>query len=245
MKAAFFFMVGLCALNSLAETNESVLRRTGGIIIPKDNGKRLTIVNSCGASTNAVMQLVKGSENLFHIPVRNLAVQPSDATPYKAAKSYQNNETPAIIYIYSGEKDGPTLSVHVDDAITTINVTPLKSITAEIEADRLGKELYRAYGLILGAYYSAKMPSVLSPAYSVGQLDNIRIKMFSPMHISSIMHTSRMLDLPILRPTTYAAACRMGWAPPPTNDIQRAIWNETRQIPTNPIKIEFDPAKGK
>jgi len=245
MKAALIFIVGLCALNCLAETNDSVLRRTGGIVIPKDNGKRLAIVNSCGASTNAVMQLIKGSENLFHIPVKNLAAQPSDATPYKAAKSYKNNEIPAVIYIYSGEKDGPILSVHVDDAIATINVTPLRSTTAEIEADRLSKELYRAYGLILGAYYSAKMPSVLSPAYSVGQIDNIRIKMFSPLHISSIMHTARMLDLPILRPTTYAAACRMGWAPPPTNDIQRVIWNETRQIPTNPIKIEFDPAKGK
>ena len=126
--------------------------------------------------------------------------------------------------------DNQRVSVHVDDAIATINVTPLRSTTSEIETDRLSKELYRAYGLILGAYYSAKMPSVLSPAYSVGQIDNIRIKMFSPLHISSIMHTARMLDLPILRPTTYAAACRMGWAPPPTNDIQRVIWNETRQI---------------
>ena len=173
MKTAFIFMIGLCAMNCLAEANDGVLRRTGGIVIPKDNGKRLAIVNSCGASSNAVMQLVRGSENLFHIPVKNIAVQPLDVTPYKAAKSYKNNEIPAVIYIYSGENDGPILSVHVDDAIATINVTPLRSTTAEIETDRLGKELYRAYGLILGAYYSAKMPSVLSPAYSVGQMDNI------------------------------------------------------------------------
>ena len=89
------------------------------------------------------------------------------------------------------------------------------------------------------------MPSVLSPAYSVGQIDNIRIKMFSPLHISSIMHTARMLDLPILRPTTYAAACRMGWAPPPTNDIQRVIWDKVHAVPAKPMKIEFDPKTGK
>jgi len=47
----------------------------------------------------------------------------------------------------------------------------------------------------------------------------------------------------------YAArtreACQEGWAPAPTNDIQKAIWNEVRQLPAKPIKIEFDPAKGK
>ena len=43
----------------------------------------------------------------------------------------------------------------------------------------------------------------------------------------------------------YRTACREGWAPAPTNDIQKAIWNEVRQLPTKPIKIEFDPKKGK
>ena len=43
----------------------------------------------------------------------------------------------------------------------------------------------------------------------------------------------------------YEKACMQGWAPPPTNDVQRAIWDETRQLPTKPIKIKFDPKKGK
>ena len=45
--------------------------------------------------------------------------------------------------------------------------------------------------------------------------------------------------------TTYKQACREGWAPPPTNDVQKAIWDQVRQMPAKPIKIEFDPAKGK
>ena len=43
---------------------------------------------------------------------------------------------------------------------------------------------------------------------------------------------------------TYREACREGWAPPPTNDLQRAIWEETRKLPEKPIKIEFDPPRG-
>ena len=41
------------------------------------------------------------------------------------------------------------------------------------------------------------------------------------------------------------AVCQEGWAPPPTNEYQRAIWNDVHKIPEKPMKIDFDPAKGK
>jgi len=40
---------------------------------------------------------------------------------------------------------------------------------------------------------------------------------------------------------TYRTACREGWAPPPSNDVQRVIWahalSEKERGPTNPILI--------
>ena len=40
---------------------------------------------------------------------------------------------------------------------------------------------------------------------------------------------------------TYRTACNEGWAPPPSNDVQRAIWarylSEKERGPTNPIRI--------
>ena len=240
-----FCLIALLALHCLGAADDAMLRRTGGLVFPKDNGKRIAIVNSCGASTNAIGMLVKGSEKLLHIPVKIFEAQPSGKSPYKSAKSYKGADTPVVIYIYSGEKDGPILSVFVEDAIAAVNTAPLKSTSAEIESDRLCKELYRAYGLILGAYYSAKLPSVLSPAYSVGQIDNIPVKMYSPMHITAILHTAKILNLPILRPATYESACRMGWAPAPTNDVQKAIWDKVHAVPATPMKIEFDPKKGR
>ena len=45
--------------------------------------------------------------------------------------------------------------------------------------------------------------------------------------------------------TTYKRACKQGWAPAPTNDYQRIIWDKVHSTPKNPIKIEFDPKKGK
>ena len=40
---------------------------------------------------------------------------------------------------------------------------------------------------------------------------------------------------------TYKRACREGWAPTPTNDVQRAIWEKVHAIPDKPLTIEFDP----
>ena len=44
---------------------------------------------------------------------------------------------------------------------------------------------------------------------------------------------------------TYRQACQEGWAPAPKNDEQKAIWNQVHAIPDKPIKIEFDPKRGK
>ena len=47
------------------------------------------------------------------------------------------------------------------------------------------------------------------------------------------------------RYVTYRAACIRGWAPAPTNAAQKAVWDKVRAIPKNPMKIEFDPKKGR
>ena len=43
------------------------------------------------------------------------------------------------------------------------------------------------------------------------------------------------------RRTTYREACQEGWAPQPTNDVQKAIWEQVKadkeRGPTNPITI--------
>jgi hypothetical protein len=47
--------------------------------------------------------------------------------------------------------------------------------------------------------------------------------------------------------TTYRKACREGWAPAPTNDIQKAIWEQVKadkeRGPTNPLKISMPKRK--
>ena len=43
--------------------------------------------------------------------------------------------------------------------------------------------------------------------------------------------------------TTYRQACKEGWAPAPTNEFQRAIWEKVHAVPDKPLTIEFDPKR--
>ena len=43
--------------------------------------------------------------------------------------------------------------------------------------------------------------------------------------------------------TTYKRACQQGWASAPTNEIQKAIWDEVHALPANPIKIKPETKK--
>ena len=43
----------------------------------------------------------------------------------------------------------------------------------------------------------------------------------------------------------YQIACREGWAPPPTNDVQKAVWEKVHSIPDKPLTIEYDPKNDK
>ena len=37
----------------------------------------------------------------------------------------------------------------------------------------------------------------------------------------------------------YRQACKQGWAPAPTNEYQKAIWDQVHEIPTEPLKIKY------
>ena len=43
----------------------------------------------------------------------------------------------------------------------------------------------------------------------------------------------------------YRKAVQEGWAPSPTNEYQKAIWDKVHSVPKSPMKIEFDPKTGR
>ena len=62
-----------------------------------------------------------------------------------------------------------------------------------------------------------------------------------PASHNALMDAARAHGIGLVRLATYRTACIEGWAPPPTNDVQRTIWervhSEKERGPANGLKI--------
>ena len=65
----------------------------------------------------------------------------------------------------------------------------------------------------------------------------------SPEPFTKMMDNAEALGIRRVRHTTYRKACYEGWAPPPTNAYQKAIWDMVHALPTEPMKIKPETKK--
>ena len=80
--------------------------------------------------------------------------------------------------------------------------------------------------------------SVMQPVFTVSELDAIRGSALNPLQFNGILNAAMKLDLRSDKPVPYSAACKMGWAPPPTNEAQRVIYERFRD-PASRFKRDF------
>ena len=123
---------------------------------------------------------------------------------------------------------------------------------AQISADKPKtlKLLYRAEKLftrvgtgLLGGHYCLQIPfSAMKPVYSVADLDKMDAKAIAPLSLTQITYSLPSLGLTQTTQTTYEQACVEGWAPAPTNDVQREIWNDVKN-PANRFKKDLPELK--
>ena len=217
-------------------------RRTGGRVVPPSNGKSVLIWDSTGKAEKAIEAFRRYDEKVMHIP---LTVKRENAcsagSAYEQARQAKGANTPCVIFIHE-RPEVPTLAVYPEDAIACINLSALATKDADIFEARIQKEVFRAFGMVLGGYQIPRMACVMEPAYSLAELDAIRCTTLAPMRFNGILKSAKSLDLPVQRPVPYLNACREGWAPAPTNDYQKAIWEQVKadkeRGPTNPITIQ-------
>lgn len=119
------------------------------------------------------------------------------------------------------------------------------SPSAEKRQRRLYMALLRGMSMALGAGVAMYQPCIMTTVRSLADLDAIRMEVPGPETINNIERATKALGIERLFVVTYRTACRQGWAPAPTNDLQKAIWEEERKLPEKPLTIEFDPKKGK
>lgn len=105
----------------------------------------------------------------------------------------------------------------------------------------LRRQVMRGFAAAGGAMASQFEPTLMSSFSNMKKLESFPVEEVPADVMLRVRTYLRHLGVTPYMLTTYKRACREGWAPQPTNDAQRAIWNQVHAIPDKPITIEYDP----
>jgi len=210
-----------------AANRERMLRTTGGIVTQKGEG-RIVVVNCQD----------KLSESVIRARIEN----------YAAVLKYNFELTNGSWSINSSKPEGAKIAVFVvnDSTMPMSLIAPesgwgvINTAFLDTEA-RFKREMTRVFCLTAGAARSNVRTSVMQNVTSAADLDKLGSDGFTMDMVQAIRGNLHELGVTPGRTTSYRRACQEGWAPTPTNEYQKAIWDKIHELPTDPIKIKYDP----
>lgn len=143
------------------------------------------------------------------------------------------------------EKGFPSVLCAPENRWAMVNIAPLKSEKEAFFEARVKKELTRGFAYLCGAANSRYPNSLTGGITGVNMIDKAADARLPADVIERFRKYVENFGVTPIRHTAYINACRQGWAPAPTNEYQKAIWDKVHSIPATPMKIEFDPKKGR
>ena len=218
---------------SMAERRLRARQNNGGTIVSKPEGSVLEVINCQTAVPLSMLQEV--SEQIMRHTRIPIVFTDKKSESAGASLEIVVNDT------------APSLVSAIDDGWAKAN---FKMLVADNPSEqklrqRVTKQLWRAIGASLGIGVSGFQPSIMRNIANVKELDNIPMSQPEPASLNCFDECPLFFGIEKIRITTYRKACEEGWAPAPTNDIQKAIWDQVHTTPSNPIKITYDKDKQK
>ena len=173
----------------------------------------------------------------------NVAVKSKKADGEKAAREKMRDLGAQLAVFVIEDDKASTLLIAPEEGWAQVNA---KALVAGVEKSRLAplriqKEVLRALGFVAGGMSSQYVNSLAGPVTKPSDLD-LRSDLVLPMDVISAFRANlEPFGITPYVHTTYRVACQEGWAPAPTNEYQKAIWEQVKadkeRGPTNPIKI--------
>lgn len=241
-KLMFVFVATLCAACLLADGGDAPVKRgrrkgglpSGGFLKVANDGKVIEVMND---QTLCPAEWIQDFEGMvmknFGFPVRFVTWDANAPRP--------ENVAGRILVV--AKDNVPALLCAPEELWSQVNIKPLKADSPdEIKfKNRVNKEMLRALGYAMGCGNSSAQPCVMADITSLKDLDEAA-RMMGPEASGKTDLNGRLRGCKITQFVSYRRACSEGWAPPPTNDVQRAIWEqanaERSEKPSTPIKIK-------
>ena len=144
--------------------------------------------------------------------------------------------------------DSPTMPrvlVAPENRWAMVNIASLKTDKAVFFEARTKKEISRAFAMLCGGMtsnYGISLVGAVTKSEDLDIFPDGKLPMDVIIRMEPYMAGFGVSPAKLV---PYRIAVQEGWASPPTNEVQQAVWNEVRSLPKKPMKIEFDPAKGR
>lgn len=219
------------AVKDKAARIEAIMKKTGGFVVRKSEGVISFINCQSKISDEEVQKRVDKIQFVLKYPceIRKGNWKFGDKKP---------DGSKVCIFIVD-DASLPMSLVAVESGWGVINTSTLENGT------QFSKELTRVFCLTAGAANSPVKTSPMQTVLKNTDLDKLLTDGFTFDMASSINENLQAMGMFPMRKMTYVKACQEGWAPAPTNEYQKAIWDKVHAAPKNPMKIEFDPKKGR
>ncbi len=213
-------------------------RKFGGPVVNTATMKgKFVFVNAQGAIAEEPLRETAKSMADYLMSDFSLKHVDSPITLADASKTLKANGATAGVVI-GRDANLPALTIIPDSLCAYINVMPLEG-DDKLSPRRVRLEMWRALGYLFGIDFEGCM---LRPVRSMQELDELP----NALSQEALYHISHSLEKAGITPSTrasYRTACKEGWAPAPTNDVQKAIWDTVHALPTEPIKIKPETKK--
>ena len=229
---------------------EKRIASEGGMITLAPTGNIVRVVNAqTTVKTDFFNPLLEDVMKIgIAAPIEiNDASQLERKNPFELVKSIRRLPRTGAAILFIDIYDHPTLLVAPENSWAIVNIWNLRADkpAKEVLANRIQKEFWRAFASVLGAMNTQMGSCVMQPVSNIRELDAIRATRLSAEPAMKVIRFMSHWGIERAERMTYEVACREGVAPAPTNDIQKAIWDKIHAPPKNPMKIEFDPKKGR
>ena len=238
---------GKYTLEQIKARDERVLKKTGGFIQQKAEGPQTLLVDARKKPTLTLDEVARVYKLATHLEAQVAKETRGDASPLAFAKGLVESRKPLmLVAIIEGTEDLPALSVYPEERVGLVNADKLKGGDDPSAPEmRVSKEVWRAIGFVGGLGFSPAENDIMQPFYTFKELDDSRYPFIQPMNMARMQKMWKRFGVKKERRIPYRVAVQEGWAAQPTNDYQKAIWDEVHAAPKNPMKIEFDPKKGR
>lgn len=139
----------------------------------------------------------------------------------------------------------PALLTAPEEGWAIVNVARLSVDKPDSEklAARVRREVMRGFAFIAGDMSAAYGETLMQPITDVKGIDAIPHEEFAAALLNTFPVTLPRVGITPWYQRTYVKALEEGWAPPPKDKYQKALWDKVHAMPTEPIKIKPETKK--